>query len=128
MSNKTSLFVVGDSISIGYGPFLKSMTQEHFDYSRKSGEEAALKNLDIPAGANGGNSAKVLAYLEALAASESFSTDILLLNCGLHDLNQNRETGEYQVPLEQYRENLVKVAEVAKQLSTRPVWVSTTPV
>ncbi|MHC4884697.1 MAG: SGNH/GDSL hydrolase family protein, partial [Planctomycetota bacterium] len=90
MGEKTDLFVIGDSISIGYGPFLKAMTAAHFNYARKSGEEEALKNLDIPAGANGGNSAKVLAYLEALAASKSFATDILLINCGLHDLNQNR--------------------------------------
>ena len=94
---KQSLYVIGDSISMGYGPFLEKMIAESFTYRRKSGEEEALKNLDVPCGANGGDSSMVLEFLQALQTSQAFHTDVLLLNCGLHDIKSDKETGRPEV-------------------------------
>ena len=122
------VFVIGDSISIGYGPYLKDMVAGLWDYDRKSGEEEALRNLDIPAGANGGDSARVLEYLEALEKAGGWKPDVLLLNCGLHDLKTDRESGAKQIPLDDYKKNLEAVAALLKRLGVRTVWVRTTPV
>lgn len=48
------LFVIGDSISIFYGPYLKKYVEGKFDYDRKRDKGEAMKNLDNPVGANGG--------------------------------------------------------------------------
>ena len=60
---KRKLFVIGDSISIHYGPYLKAITKGKFEYDRKTGLDQALTNLDKPTGANAGDSLMVLEYL-----------------------------------------------------------------
>ncbi len=80
------LFVLGDSISIQYGPFLAKNLHNVARYDCKSGLPMALKDLDDPQGANGGDSGMVLAYLRERMESGGFSPDVLLLNCGLHDI------------------------------------------
>lgn len=127
------LFVVGDSISLQYGPFLKQVMRGVFDYARKSGEEAALKNLDIPVGGNGGDSERVLEYLEAMVKDTAWQPDVLQLNCGLHDIKTDaaqEDAGAKQVPLVTYRDNLEAIAALVadKRPTTRLVWVRTTPV
>ncbi len=57
------LFVLGDSISIHYGPYLKRFVSSTYIYDRKRGESQALLDLDQPVGANGGNSRMVLEYI-----------------------------------------------------------------
>ncbi|KIE48240.1 hypothetical protein U732_4009 [Clostridium argentinense CDC 2741] len=59
-----SLFVIGDSISIHYGPYLREMIKDKFAYDRKRGLEHALIDLDKPVGANIGDSSMVLEYLQ----------------------------------------------------------------
>lgn len=57
---KRNLFVIGDSVSIHYGPYLKKMIEYKFNYDRKRGIEQALEDLDTPIGANAGDSKMVL--------------------------------------------------------------------
>lgn len=121
------LFVIGDSISIYYGPYLERLLQGTFRYTRKTGEEA-MRNLDIPLGANGGDSSMVLEYLSALAATGDFHPDYLMINCGLHDIKVDPVTGQRQVTLDRYRENLHKILAIAADFDSRVVWVRTTPV
>lgn len=121
------LFVIGDSISMYYGPHLERLLQDAFAYARKMGEEA-MTNLDIPTGANGGDSSMVLAYLRALAGSGVFHPDVLLVNCGLHDIKTDPQSGEKQIPLERYRENLEGIVATAMDIGSRLIWVRTTPI
>jgi len=123
-----SLFVLGDSISIHYGPYLAQMTQGAFCYSRKSGLDAALLDLNQALGANGGDSSHVLDYLSGMSADEKWHHYILLLNCGLHDIKTDPCTGALQVPLAAYTENLFRIFQIAGRAATYPVWVSSTPV
>lgn len=118
------LFVLGDSISIHYGPYLKQYTRGAFDYSRKSGTEEALQDLDIPQGANGGDSSMVLQYLEAIKSE--LKVDYLLVNCGLHDIRADIQTGQLQVSIEDYQNNLSSIVAIAKDIATQMVWVTTT--
>ncbi|MFP4434570.1 MAG: SGNH/GDSL hydrolase family protein [Planctomycetota bacterium] len=127
-SEKPGVFVIGDSISLQYGPHLERMLAGRFDYGRKSGQEQALKDLDIPAGANGGDSERVLAYVRALQSDGMWQPELLLLNCGLHDLKTDPATGEKQVPLERYRSNLRAILDLLAGGGVPVVWVRTTPV
>ncbi len=127
-NEKPGVFVIGDSISIQYGPHLEGMLAGRFDYGRKSGQEQALKDLDIPAGANGGDSERVLAYVRALQSGGMWQPELLLLNCGLHDLKTDPASGEKQVPLEQYRSNLRAILDLLEAGGVPLVWVRTTPV
>jgi lysophospholipase L1-like esterase len=121
------IYVIGDSISIGYGPFLRQYLDGVITYSRKEGEAEALLNLDKPQGANGGDSSMVLAFLKASAKTKSIEADLLLLNCGLHDMRRDPESRALQVPLDKYEQNLRSIISVVKEMRTTLVWIRTTP-
>jgi lysophospholipase L1-like esterase len=123
------VYVIGDSISIQYGPHLARFLGGIADYSRKEGEEEALLNLDQPQGANGGDSSMVLDFLRAKARSGWLDVDLFLLNCGLHDIKTDPATGARQVPVEQYTANLREVVRLVASMGPRPrlVWIRTTP-
>ncbi|MBM3278109.1 MAG: SGNH/GDSL hydrolase family protein [Candidatus Handelsmanbacteria bacterium] len=121
------VYVIGDSISIQYGPYLEKALRGWMEYGRKEGEEEALLNLDRPQGANGGDSAMVLDFLQAKERAGGIAADLLLLNCGLHDIKTHPATGEKQVPLARYRENLETIVALAARLGPALVWMRTTP-
>ena len=120
-----SLFVIGDSISIQYGPYFKKMIEHRFHYDRKRGEEEALANLDRPVGANGGDSGMVLEYLKG-EQERDVRYDLLLINCGLHDVKTDPLTRKKQVPLEQYLDNLKQIVRIAKECAQAMIWIRTT--
>lgn len=119
------LFVIGDSISIQYGPYLRARVEGKFGYDRKRGEAQALVNLDKPVGANGGDSSMLLAYLQE-EKQKGVRYDILLLNCGLHDIKTSPEDGSKQVPLSAYEENMVQIAGLVREMANDVVWMRTT--
>ena len=127
MVQRTSFFI-GDSISIRYGPWLEGYLASRVSYARKTGLNDALKDLDVPQGANGGDSAMMLEYLLRNGDhGEIGAVDLLVVNCGLHDIKTNPESGTRQVEPDAYRSNLERILEVAQPLCPRFVWVSTTP-
>lgn len=119
------LFVLGDSISIQYGPYLRKMLDGRYRYDRKRGEEEALADLDRPVGANGGDSGMVLDYL-GRERDKQVRYDVLLLNCGLHDIKTDPVSGRKQVSPVAYRDNLEEIARIAREMAQAPVWVRTT--
>lgn len=112
-----TIFVIGDSISLHYGPFLQQFIRGVFSYARKEG----------PQGANGGDSSMVLAYLQTLAERPDFRPDLLLVNCGLHDIKTDPATGRKQVPLADYRKNIEEIVALCRRMEVRLVWIRTTP-
>ena len=122
------VFVIGDSISMHYGPYLKKSLHGFFEYDRKRDQGQSLADLDNPVGANGGDSGMVLKYLQQLAVDENFHTDYLLINCGLHDIKTSPQTGEVQISPEQYRYNLEEIVKLVSEMKLKLVWVTTTPV
>ena len=117
-----SVHIIGDSISIHYGPYLKKYIQNRLIYSRKEGSE---ENLDLPEGANAGDSSMVLEYLNK-CKSENLRWDIVVINCGLHDIK--KINGVYQINIDNYQQNLQTIFDILKELFKKIVWVSTTPV
>lgn len=116
------LHVVGDSISMGYGPDLERMLRGLARYSRKP------QLGDDPESANGRDSGAVLAYLVGLRAAERSGIDYLMINCGLHDVKRDPETGEPLTPLQQYVDNLRTITWYAREGTHTLIWVRTTPV
>ncbi len=120
------VFVVGDSISLYYGPALEAGLKGAYAYARKGGTEEAFRNLDVPQGANGGDSGMVLEYLSDLLAQPAFCPDLLLVNCGLHDIKVKMPEGQLQVSPEAYRQNLQTLLARVQERGIPFVWVRTT--
>ncbi|GHB72861.1 SGNH/GDSL hydrolase family protein [Persicitalea jodogahamensis] len=125
---RPKLYVIGDSISIQYGPYLEKFTKGVWQYDRKSDQGQAAKNLDVPTGANGGDSRMVLDFLKIKLQEQSFHPDVMLLNCGLHDIKRDAGTNAIQVDSASYRANLNEILGLLKSRGIRPVWMRTTPV
>ncbi|MEZ4736850.1 MAG: SGNH/GDSL hydrolase family protein [Caldilineaceae bacterium] len=121
------LYVIGDSISIQYGPYLQQALQGVMHYARKEGETEALLNLDNPQGANGGDSSMVLAFLQGVQRQGGLDADLLLVNCGLHDIKTNPQTGQKQVPIDHYAANLRAIVDLVATMQPTLVWIRTTP-
>jgi hypothetical protein len=116
-----ALHVVGDSISIHYGPYLQTMLTGIMTYSRKTAPDGSLDDR-----ANGGDSSMVLDYLRSLQPDRLF--DSLLINCGLHDIKRAVTTPVLQVPLDRYEANLHQILVETRRLAAITIWVRTTPV
>lgn len=75
---------------------------------------------------NGGTSANVLAHLDEWAIQHP--ADVIHINCGLHDLAFERDTG-YRVPIGEYERNVRSILErLQTETAARVVWATTTPV
>jgi len=122
------VFIIGDSISIQYGPYLKNALTGFFDYDRKRDQGQAVTDLDNPVGANGGDSSRVLEYLTELSKQTDFQTDYLLVNCGLHDIKTDPKTLKTQVGLNNYRKNLEQIVKLSQKMNAKMIWVNSTPV
>ncbi len=126
-STKRDVYVIGDSISIQYGSYLEKSLRGRFNYDRKGGLAQAIQNLDIPVGANGGDSTMLYSYLQE-QDSKGIRYDILLLNCGLHDIKSDTITGIKQVSIEVYKETLKSIIKLTKMMANEVIWIRTTPV
>jgi lysophospholipase L1-like esterase len=124
--SKPKLFLIGDSISVQYRPYLKDYLAGIADMDGKQDDGQAEKNLDVPAGANGGDSRMVFAYLRSKFKNPAFKPDFLLLNCGLHDIKHDPETGVIQVTEDDYRKNLEGIVKLLRQNKVQLIWIRTT--
>ena len=127
---RPGVFVLGSSQTIQFGPYLEKKLDGIFRYDRKrdSGGERAEDNLDIPQGASGGDSSMVLAYLRQRRHNNPIDADILLLQCGLHDIKTEPSTGRKQVPIHQFESNLQEALKEAEQMGLKVAWLRITPV
>lgn len=122
------LFVLGDSISLQYGEFLKEYLRTDFILERKGSEQRALQNLDVPVDANAGDSRMVLAYLRTTLSQKDFKPDLMILNCGLHDIKRNVKTGSIAVDTVEYRNNLEEISKLIRNKHIPLIWVRSTEV
>ena len=107
------LILIGDSIRMGY----------QADVIR---ELSNLADVWAPT-QNGGNSANILQHLNEWIISRL--PDVLHINCGLHDLKKDFDTGEPAIPLNQYESNLRTLLErILTETDCTVIWAMTTPV
>ena len=107
------LILIGDSIRMGY----------QTDVIR---ELTNLADVWAPT-QNGGNSANILQHLDEWIISRS--PDVVHINCGLHDLRKDFDTGEPAIPINQYESNLrALLGRILVETDCTVIWAMTTPV
>lgn len=120
------VLIIGDSISVGYTPFVKQM----------------MTNRAVIVHAPGNSAATVvgLKRLDQWLGKEKW--DVIHFNWGLHDMKYIDpataetdmaklipvEKGKQWVPVEQYEPNLKALVQRLKQSGAKLIWCSTTPV
>jgi hypothetical protein len=105
--------LIGDSIRLGYAPVVSRML--------------AGRAVVVSPEPNGGDSANVLANLEAWVLREN--PDVVHLNCGLHDLKVSKKTKQHQVGIKEYETNLKQIiARIQKETRATLVFANTTPI
>lgn len=122
------IFLIGDSISIQYGPYLKDYLAGQAVLERKEDNGEANEDLNVPKGANGGDSRMVLEYLKVMVPKPEFKPDYLLLNCGLHDIKTKINTNTRQVSESEYKNNLSQIIDLVNKKDIELIWIRTTPV
>ncbi len=126
---RKQVFLVGDSISIYYTPYLQSDLADVALFSRKgrSQMESVDEEVEDPQ-ANGGDSRAVLNYLRMRFTDDRFHPDIVLVNCGLHDIKRNPKTNVIAIDSGEYRKNLIAIFALLHSHKARAIWISSTPV
>lgn len=120
------LFLLGDSISLQYGPYLEKYLNGKFVIVRKDSDSSAFRNLDIPVGSNGGDSRMVLNFLRTKINDPGFQPGLLVLNCGLHDVKRDRITQKIAVSAKEYRNNLEEIYRLISGKKIPMIWINTT--
>ena len=121
------LFLIGDSISIQYGSYLEKYLGASVAFDRKR-DDGGSADERVPDGPNGGDSRMVLAYLEAKIKDPAFKPDVVLLNCGLHDIKKDANTGKHQVGIDEYEQNLTSIVRLLRKRDIKLIWIRTTQV
>lgn len=122
-SEKPNVLIIGDSISIGYTPFVQENLKEEANVSR------------IPANSQDTNFGKQ--NIKAWLAPKKW--DVITFNFGLWDMcyrnpgpvtteNRDKVNGKQAVPIEQYAENLEQLVAEMKKTEAKLIFVTTTVV
>ncbi len=105
------ILIIGDSISIGYTPFV----------AKALAQKATVVHNEGNAAHTGNGVAKLDQWLG------DTRWDVIHFNFGLHDL-KIMEGGQRQVPLAEYETNLRAIVKRLRQTKAKLIWASTTPV
>ena len=125
---RKGIFLVGDSIAIHYSPWLRDALGPGYQVDTKVGLLDALSDLDDPRGMNCGDSDMVLAYVRERLGESDFQPDLIVINCGLHDIKTDPATLRTQVPIARYRANLEAIFRAILLRHLRFLWVRSTPI
>ena len=142
--HRVEIVVLGDSISLQYHSALEEgLDSSKVVLSRGKNANGDEDNTGVN-GANGGDSFDILRSIHRLSAEVEAGTrktpEVLLLNCGLHDLKRSavstsqdqssNANSPAQVPLNVYSSNLNEIFQLCKTKfpKIRLFWVRTTPV
>jgi len=108
----SNVVLIGDSIRMGYEATVR----------------AQLPTLNIwSPEQNGGDSRRIRENLTDWTTVHK--PQLIHINCGLHDLKKDFETGTAQVPLEEYRDNLTHIlTHLQNETEATIIWALTTPV
>jgi lysophospholipase L1-like esterase len=113
--------IIGDSISIGYTPFVREYLAGRWNVARPR--------------ANCGDTIRGLASIDEWLGGRRW--DVIHFNWGLHDLchrhpdskiygNRDKINGPVSVPLDQYRQNLQTLVRRMRLAAGRLIWAETT--
>lgn len=114
-----NILIIGDSISIGYTPFVEKALAPDILVTHNPG--------------NGGSTVRGLDSLEVWLNHKKW--DLVMFNFGLHDMVYKNDQNKYDavngiitVPLEVYRKNLELIVTRLKSETTNLIFINTTVV
>jgi len=131
--NLPNVLILGDSISIGYTPFVKEMLAGKANVTRPMLENGEPENCE---GTNKGVQNIERWLTNTGAGNSAFQWDIIHFNFGLHDLkhvdpvsgeNSNNPKDPLQADIKQYKKNLNLIVENLKKTSANLIFATTTP-
>lgn len=120
------VLILGDSISIGYTPFVEEMLQNLAEVKRPMQDADKAENCE--------GTTKAVKEIDRWLGEEKW--DVIHFNFGLHDIKHvNPDTGEnsmnpkdpHQASLKQYRKNLTQIVEKLKATGAHLIFATTTP-
>ena len=120
------VLIIGDSISIGYTPFVKEQLKYYADISRPTLENGNDENC---AGTTNG-----VQNIDRWLGNTKW--DVIHFNFGLHDLkhvdalsgkNSNNPKDPHQADLKQYKKNLKIIVKKLKATNAKLIFATTTP-
>ena len=133
IQNLPNVLILGDSISIGYTPFVKEMLAGKANVYRPTLENGQPENCE-------GTTKGVRNIERRLTNSGSGNSfhqwDIIHFNFGLHDLkhvdpvtgeNSKNRKDPLQADLKQYKKNLETIVGMLKSSGARLIFATTTP-
>ena len=119
VQNQKNVLIVGDSISIGYTPFVVKALQSQVNVEHNEG--------------NGGSTVRGIQKIEQWIGGKQW--DVILFNFGLHDLvyadsarKYDVVNGKVSVPLEQYKKNLSQIVAKLRETTATLIFINTTMV
>lgn len=118
LQSPKNVLIVGDSISIGYTPFIQK----------------ALNGVNVEHNeGNGGSTVRGVQSIEKWLGNREW--DVIIFNFGLHDMvykdslnKYDAVNGKISVPLNDYKKNLQIIADKLKETTAKLVFVTTTTV
>ncbi len=118
LQSTKNVLIIGDSISIGYTPFIqKALTGVNVEHNE----------------GNGGSTNRGVQSIEKWLGNREWN--VIMFNFGLHDLvykdslnKYDAVNGKVSVSLEDYRTNLQTIVDKLKETTARLVFITTTTV
>jgi lysophospholipase L1-like esterase len=113
-----NVLIIGDSISIGYTPFIQKALAPEINVVHNPG--------------NGGSTTRGLDSVETWVGTREWN--VILFNFGLHDLvrkdslNKYDVNGKISVPVDKYKENLSQIVSKLRQTTATLIFINTTVV
>jgi lysophospholipase L1-like esterase len=123
---KAKVLIIGDSISIGYTPFVKKLLNFYADVVRPTKENGNAENCQ---GTTNG-----LLHINRWIGNTKW--DVIHFNFGLHDIkhvdpitkeNSKNPDHPQQANLKQYKKNLTAIIEVLIATGAKLIFATTTP-
>ena len=120
------ILILGDSISIGYFPFVQKSLVGKADIRRPLLPNGGFENC--------GGTSKALKRIYNWIGDTNW--DLIHFNFGLHDIkhvnpvngkNSNSFNDPHQASPEQYKDNLEKIVEILKKTNAKLIFATTTP-
>ena len=124
--NLPNVLILGDSISIGYTPFVKELLKSKANVFRPM--------LDNEKAENCSGTTKGVKSIDRWIGDTKW--DVIHFNFGLHDIkhvhpvtgvNSNNPEHPHQANLKQYKKNLKKIVEKLKATKAKLIFATTTP-
>ncbi|MCX6239238.1 MAG: SGNH/GDSL hydrolase family protein [Bacteroidia bacterium] len=114
----SNVLIIGDSISIGYTPFVQKALAPDINLEHNDG--------------NGGSTVRGVDSIENWVGNKQW--DVILFNFGLHDLVHKDSLNKYDVnskvavTLDEYRKNLEVIVSKLKETTATIIFITTTEV